>query len=329
MPAESTLHIVCATDGSAGAIAAATWTHSHLARSHPEITLLNVMRMTVDDGLRDRYAEWMHASEEVLSKTQAVFRTTKCNPVSVVGNPAPSIAKFAHDRNADLIVLGHSGHSALGGMGSIAFGVLHHADVPVVVVPENVSETPEFEASPRPLRIVLATDGSPESQAATAWLNLFARGLEAKISVLAVTSEAAEAYQDVPPTGDGGHKPVVEGLAAPAWGYPGGVYWLPSTGGAIGWQEAIARARDRAEEALKQASQELTNCPPDQSTLGSGDRAQAILEHASTYKADLIVMGRREHSALGNLLASVSYAVVQRSSIPVAMISAHQAPAAG
>jgi len=54
----------------------------------------------------------------------------------LVGHPVRDIIKLATDLNADLIVVGSSGHSALYDrmIGSRAQRILHHAICPVLVV---------------------------------------------------------------------------------------------------------------------------------------------------------------------------------------------------
>ena len=55
----------------------------------------------------------------------------------IEGAPAAAIVSLARDHNVDLIVVGARGHSRLGELllGSTSSGVLHHAPVPVTVVP--------------------------------------------------------------------------------------------------------------------------------------------------------------------------------------------------
>ena len=61
----------------------------------------------------------------------------------ILGGPAPSIAKFADEEGADLIVVGSRGLSGIGSimLGSVAQKLLHIAKQPVLVV------TPDAELS--------------------------------------------------------------------------------------------------------------------------------------------------------------------------------------
>ena len=57
----------------------------------------------------------------------------------MLGGPAPAIAKVADDADADLIVVGSRGLSAISGMllGSVAQRLPHFAHVPVMVIPSS------------------------------------------------------------------------------------------------------------------------------------------------------------------------------------------------
>ncbi len=320
-------HIVVATDGSEGAFTAARWTASYLVHPNVKVTILTVTRMTVDDALHNRYEQAATASQKVLSQTETLFSGSKVDTasVNVVGVPATAVPQYAHDQGADLIVLGHVGHSALGGMGSIAFSVLHHAECPVLLVPSVAA--PSSSELNRPLRVILSTDGSDESNHAASWLNAWLAGTKASISVLSVTRESTDYYHDPSVDAPSLANSTMQGIAAPAWGFPG-VYWLPSTASAISWADTADRARAHADEAREKAVSLLPDCPPEDQETGFGSPAESILDHIDTYHADLIVMGRREHSALGNLLSSVSYTVIQRSPVPVLLVGRHFEPPA-
>ena len=56
---------------------------------------------------------------------------------------ANQILKFAKEHHSSLIVIGTHGRSGLDRLllGSVAEGVMHHADVPVILVRSNPSKT--------------------------------------------------------------------------------------------------------------------------------------------------------------------------------------------
>lgn len=313
---DNDFHLVVATDGSPGSSAAVQWTRSHLSRGHVRMTLLNVIRMSIDDAMHNRYNGLADESERILDEARGELGTTAVEAVSVVGIAPRAIAQYAKDQHANLIVLGHDGHTALGGMGSITFEILHQSEIPVLMVPKTIAQSPEVGDA---LRIVLAVDGSPEADQAAIWVNAWASQFAAKVSLFSVVDEAAEHYLEAPVGAPNLANPSMQGIAAPAWGMPG-VYWLPGVGATLPWQDSVARAHDLAEDTIRRASALLKDCLPDDHAISSGPPAAAIVKHAEDYQADLIVMGRRGHSALGNLLGSVSYSVAQRSAIPLAMV---------
>ena len=67
------------------------------------------------------------------------------NPVQVLAVNAPSVVDginyYAHDHGCDLIVMGSRGLGVLRGMlGSVSYGVLRSADVPVLIAKEAEKE---------------------------------------------------------------------------------------------------------------------------------------------------------------------------------------------
>jgi nucleotide-binding universal stress UspA family protein len=206
--------------------------------------------------------------------------------------------------------MGHSGHASIGGLGSTAFDVLHHANVPVLIVPKNApspSATHQLEG----LNILLAVDGSQAADEATEWLNQVAPLWSAKIALFCVA-------RDVVPTS--GAAMAMPGVVQPV-GPGAGVYWLATDSEPAGWEEAANLAQEETERTLKQARMLLTNCPPVSEEIGHGAPAASIVDYADSHGADLIVMGRRGHSLIGNIFNSVSYSVVQHAPVPVLVVT--------
>jgi nucleotide-binding universal stress UspA family protein len=135
--------IVCAVDFSACSQLALQCT-AELARLEklPAIKVLNVYEIPLgfmEAGLTSRTAalkiEAVHRSqmEEFLRAAQ---RAVECEPVFREGSPAPTIAAYADEIGADLIVVGSHGRSSLAAflLGSTSSRILHHARVPVWAV---------------------------------------------------------------------------------------------------------------------------------------------------------------------------------------------------
>lgn len=81
-------------------------------------------------------AEIDRQAEELSS--QGVDTRVKTTTV-FLGGPAPAIMEIADEVDADLIVVGTRGHSALAGLllGSVAQRLLHLAHQPILVVPDE------------------------------------------------------------------------------------------------------------------------------------------------------------------------------------------------
>ena len=67
-----------------------------------------------------------------------------CETVKLTGQPAASILELASERNADYMIIGSHGHSALYDLlvGSTAHAILTRASCPVMVVPSHAPILP-------------------------------------------------------------------------------------------------------------------------------------------------------------------------------------------
>ena len=78
--------------------------------------------------------------------------------------------------------------------------------------------------------------------------------------------------------------------------------------------------RKVAEEFLEKAAEHIDH-PSVTTHLAEGDTANAILDYATEWKADLIVMGTHSHSALEKLLmGTVAEKVLEKTRVPVYMV---------
>lgn len=303
--------ILFAVDGSEGSYSAIEWVAHHMKNMMYDAILLHVMRISVDDVLHNRYDEFKRAADTFLDRADKILGK-ESTTMSAVGGASATIAQIAEEQQAHLIVMGHSGHASIGGLGSTAFDVLHRANVPVLIVPKSGSS--ENLSGPH---IVLAVDGTTTSDEATQWLNHLARRWSPKISLFCVTHDVSPS-----PAGSVAMGVPLAGMDQAVGGMPtGGVYWLPSDVASGGWEEAAKRAQEETDRTLKRARMMLPDCPPEREEIGKGAAAASILDYAETSGADLIVMGRRDHSMVGNIFNSVSYSVVRHSPIPVLVVS--------
>jgi nucleotide-binding universal stress UspA family protein len=121
-----------------------------LMGSEPSIELLNVQLPVPARAARvvgKSVVEGYYADEAKKALKPAQQRLAKagvtCIARHVVGNPAEQIAKAAEDDDADLIVMGSHGRSALRGLifGSITHGVLAHTLKPLLILRAKVSRS--------------------------------------------------------------------------------------------------------------------------------------------------------------------------------------------
>lgn len=135
------------------------------------------------------------------------------------------------------------------------------------------------------MKILLATDGSEYSIAATE--ELAARQFPSDAEVLIIS-----VFQNTP---------VIASVPAPMGGLAGG------------WEDADTVIRTMAEEAVQNAADLLTRRNPGwyiSTKVVEGSPKHAILQQADEFGADLIVVGSHGRGAVGRfLLGSVSQSV--------------------
>ncbi|NMP24558.1 universal stress protein [Sulfobacillus harzensis] len=147
------------------------------------------------------------------------------------------------------------------------------------------------------MSILLATDGSPEALAAAEWLDRWNVPERTEVTVVTVITPPSTAW-----AGAGGY--VLDA----------GIYEKT-------YQEILDEEKSEGHEILAKTAKEIIHCRVVREEVLMGQPARAIVEYAKTHHIDLIIMGRRGHSALGNLMGSVSFGVLQRSSVPVTIVS--------
>ena len=164
------MKILFATDGSPNAEAAAEFLCRLRCDDPLEITLLtNVYLPGVESGVMTNpmLQEYKKHQEEVasanLSNVEPMLRglDASVDEIIVEGHVGHSIVEAATKLNADLIVVGAKGHSAIHRMllGSVSDYVASHADCSVLVVRPPSDD----EGVPQTLSVTLAVDASPPS----------------------------------------------------------------------------------------------------------------------------------------------------------------------
>lgn len=147
-----------------------------------------------------------------------------------------------------------------------------------------------------PLSILLATDGSPEALRAAEWVDNQLDPDHHRIVVATVIM-----FPSITWTGMEGYTPIA------------GVY-------SEAYDDIEKSERSAAEEILKRTRAKLTRATQVDTITLMGPAANALVDYAKDHGIHLIVMGRRGHSVVGNLIGSVSFGVLQRSHVPVMIV---------
>jgi nucleotide-binding universal stress UspA family protein len=205
----------------------------------------------------------------------------------IMGFPRRAISEYAKEWNADLIMAGSHGHSAIGRflLGSVAQGILRTAPCSV----EIVRSAPSGPApSSHPMKILLATDGSDCSVGATHSVANRPWPDGTAIKILSVEELI-----------------VLDNQVA---GYP-----LPSVYPQSLLEELTTQSRDRASSAVKTAREIFQRAGMkvlDDQAIELGEPRTMILDTAKTWGADLIVLGSHGRRGMDRfLMGSVSEAV--------------------
>jgi nucleotide-binding universal stress UspA family protein len=180
-----------------------------------------------------------------------------------------------------------------------------------------------------PLKVILAAvDGSPEAERGLHLAHSLAQPFNAKLVLLRV--EEYEAPPIAPAAAAATGVPVGAASAIPLgpsglppYGSPGmsGVTTHPPV---MDRETVPAQPAMTAEEYLRSSAVGLPESTVDViMEVGAGDPADAIIDHAESHAADLIVMGTSGRGKLDKLIfGSTSDGVVRRAPCPVLLIRA-------
>ncbi len=224
-------------------------------------------------ALNEPCEQALEAAAEIARSERALIKA-----VCEQGEPYERIVDLSDAENADLIVMGRSGKGSVERalMGSVTARVIGYSQKDVLVVPSDAEVGWKS--------ILLPTDGSKYSMAATAKAVDFAQSYNGMLTALSVVDVPDEFYAEA--------SDVADELIAKAKKYAGDA-------------EGEAQARGIKAEAI----------------VREGDSAGIITSTAKDNKSDVIVMSSHGKTGLRRLLmGSVTAKVIGRSSCPVLIV---------
>ncbi len=231
-------------------------------------------------GVKDIRAALRKPCEDVLAEVEATAQTERMlvKTVCEEGEVYERIVDLADAENCDVIVMGKRGLSRLERtlVGSVTARVIGHTRRDVLVVPNG---TPVGWKT-----IVLATDGSKYSSAATERAITFAKSYGGELKVISVVDVPSEFYAEAPQ--------VVDDLVSKAKGF-------------------VARVKKQAEDEGVKA----------ETFVGEAEAYEAIMHLAKEQKADMIIIGSHGRTGLRRLLmGSVAEKVIGHAPCPVLVV---------
>ncbi len=281
------MHVLLATDGSQPALAASA--------AVCELTLETSDLVTVfaaaEPGRETDARAGLLASREALAHCTASVETELGH-----GPAAGSILDAAVRHQAELIVLGASGRSAITRLliGSVAERVAHDAPCSVLVVRPGHSACRS---------VMLGADGSAESEAAARWLRRFPLPEDSQVRLTTLVPNlyhmTREQFLIQPPLTE-----HTETLAD----------WS---------REQVHVQHERLIRELEAAGVRASG------ELRDGDPTEGLIRAASEEGVDLLVLGSRSHGALERaLLGSISEAVLRHAPCSVLLVKQAAVPSA-
>ncbi|MDD5759619.1 MAG: universal stress protein [Desulfobulbaceae bacterium] len=225
----------------------------------------------------DLLAKMRQPCEKVLVKARDIAAQEGYSIKTILeeGEPSRRIVETADAYNRELIIMGRRGLSNLerAFVGSVTQRVIGQCHGDVVVVPDGVTLAWE--------KILVATDGSPCSQAAVERAIRFARAYDGAIDVVSVADIPAELYGEAPD--------LVE--------------------------ELVRKAKMFAEDAVQLVKSKGITATPH---VAEGNAYEIIPELALTLGAQVIVAGSHGRTGMGRLLlGSVAEKIIGFASCPV------------
>jgi nucleotide-binding universal stress UspA family protein len=272
----------------------------HVHAIPQQITGLAKKRVSkLSKHLQDIQKAELEQTNQFLSKVENTLQHQEVRFQSLVkmGFPGEEILKLIRTKDIDLVVLGTRSYSKVAGffLGSVSQRVLQEAPCSVLIARNQ----PRKKLNDRKIKLLLATDGSPDAQAAVDFVNAMELPPSSQITVLHVIKKQVHETKlslRMTPKDEKEFAKLAEELFK-------------------------VRGREGA-TLLKNTRKALSsqNLHIDDQ-LVYGNPAVEIIKSARNMRADLIVVGSRGLSGLKQMfLGSVSNKVVYRAGCSVAVI---------
>lgn len=277
--------ILCPVDSSSLSDQALTVARHYAQRFAAQLCVLHIDAHGHEERPNDRVVnEALHRLQKALDLNQETMESASLRAVTRCGKPAVEIARFAHQENTDLIVMGTHGLTGWRYLilGSVAEEVMQTAPCPVLAICHTHGYTPFDIEHPR--KILCPTDFSEPSYVGLEAAVDLAREFDAELLVMHAVSpliEETPLFSEPEKTDDSRCEEASQSLA-----------------------EAI--------EAL--VPSEVRACP----IVTIGEAAECIVDLAQEENADLIVIATRGESGWRHVLfGSVSEAVARAAHCPL------------
>ena len=279
------MKIIAAVDASKGSeLVVQTLAGMSLAKDS-EVKLLMVIKSDEsEDNARQKLDAYM---QQVKSSAKCAVDTDLSK-----GDARSRIVEMAKQWASDLIVMGSRGHKGMDLilLGSVSQSVLMQAPCPVLIIKGREAS----EAVHGFKKVLIAADNSDYSQAALGWLKKMSWSADAQMKLITVLPPLSDSIADE-------HGARVSTMMLE--------------------QDELKSLAATQLQAMQKELADLVSPQNIFAEVAEGDPRELILLIASSWAADLIVMGSHGRTGLTKLLlGSVSQAVAQHADCSVAIV---------